>query len=95
MCFCVHISNVHMFWCLPVGQPLTRSLFLLDNHQLARGSRCCRRLLGKNKTIATCFLVVINDEINQNAEMSISNDEFKVSVCKNKNILHIYNSGAS
>ena len=54
-----------------------------------------QKVAGENKTIATCFLVVINDEINQNAEMSISNDELKVSVCKNKNILHIYNSGAS
>jgi len=54
-----------------------------------------QKVAGENKTIATCFLVVINDDINQNAEMSISNDELKVSVCKNKNILHIYNSGAS
>ena len=46
MCLCFHILNSHTFWFLPVGQTLPHSLFLVWNHQLAPGSRCCRRWLG-------------------------------------------------
>ena len=46
MCLCFHILNSHTFWCSPVGQTLPHSLFLVWNHQLAPGNRCCRRSLG-------------------------------------------------